>query len=714
MKSLLVLMCLVAVVLAQQNYFKLPAPYSYQCNQGKCSRLDRSEATEYQTLSTCKLTCGEFGSIWPQPTGQVELSTKVVPFMPRNIEINKMSTSNEKVAQLMRDATRLFERSLHHMHPEYTLEEKRINLQSEQRPYDGTVQIERSNFYNFNQESDRYNQRSRYDLQYSRRPTLQEFANKNSEFQFRRIEDEEFYRNSPLNADVDSSVDRQQVNLEITITSPEDRLKLDTDESYNLVVQTQGKRTTVTILAQTFFGARHALETLSQLVSYDEIHNSLQMVSDATVTDKPAFVYRGVMLDTGRNYYSKDSILRLLDAMSYNKLNTLHWHISDSASFPLYTRRVPEMAYYGAYDASKVYYPEQVREIVQYAKVRGIRVVPELNAPGRTSNGWQWGAKEGKGDLALCANKEPWFDFAKEVPAGQINPVNPEVYSVLGEIYRDMFDMFEDDMFHMGGDSVSFKCWSNSDAINQYLTQNNREPGSREYFELWNTFQKNALAKLEEAAKGRSITPIIHSSSFARNYVNKDKYVIQLSENAHQDSIADYVSNNYHVIFSNHDQWNVDCGNSNWMGEKVDQCGPNPVTWQSMYNTSPLDMLVNLGVTSAREESQGPITNAEGQSTKHPKDLVLGGTATMYSYETDQNNIESRLWPKLSGFAERLWTDPNSDAELAEFRLYNHRERLVERGVRAQAVRPAYCLQNEDSCYTEAQYRRFRDVQTVA
>lgn len=117
--------------------------------------------------------------------------------------------------------------------------------------------------------------------------------------------------------------------------------------------------------------------------------------------------------------------------MSYNKLNTLHWHISDAHSFPFYSRRAPKMALYGAYAPHKIYYPDQIRDVVDYAQVRGIRVVPEIGGPARAGNGWQWGEREGKGDLVVCLNKEPWKEFCSEPPCGQLNPLNNETYRVI-------------------------------------------------------------------------------------------------------------------------------------------------------------------------------------------------------------------------------------------------------------------------------------------
>jgi len=92
--------------------------------------------------------------------------------------------------------------------------------------------------------------------------------------------------------------------------------------------------------------------------------------------------------------------------MSFNKLNVLHWHITDTHSFPFYSKRVPEMVAYGAYSPYQVYYPEDVIELVKYARVRGVRIVPELDTPAHVGNGWQWAEKDGKGRMAVCVNQE--------------------------------------------------------------------------------------------------------------------------------------------------------------------------------------------------------------------------------------------------------------------------------------------------------------------
>jgi len=68
-----------------------------------------------------------------------------------------------------------------------------------------------------------------------------------------------------------------------------------------------------------------------------------QIVSEVSINDTPAFPYRGLLIDTARNFIAVPNLKRMIDAMSYNKMNMLHWHLSDSNSFPVYSESVPQV-----------------------------------------------------------------------------------------------------------------------------------------------------------------------------------------------------------------------------------------------------------------------------------------------------------------------------------------------------------------------------------
>lgn len=98
------------------------------------------------------------------------------------------------------------------------------------------------------------------------------------------------------------------------------------------------------------------------------------------------FRYRGLLIDTARNFIPIKDLKRLVDGLSYNKMSVLHWHISDSNSYPFFSKRVPQMAIYGTFGQNKIYTPAEVTEFLNYANQRGIKVIPELDAPAHAGN----------------------------------------------------------------------------------------------------------------------------------------------------------------------------------------------------------------------------------------------------------------------------------------------------------------------------------------
>lgn len=114
--------------------------------------------------------------------------------------------------------------------------------------------------------------------------------------------------------------------------------------------------------------------------------------------------------------------------MAQNKLNVLHMHISDTASFPieLSTGLAQKVTEFGAYGPDQYYTTHQIAALVQYAKEHAVRVVPEIDAPAHANEGWQWGESEGLGELSVCRGM--WTNKGLEPPSGQLNVANPAVY----------------------------------------------------------------------------------------------------------------------------------------------------------------------------------------------------------------------------------------------------------------------------------------------
>lgn len=142
------------------------------------------------------------------------------------------------------------------------------------------------------------------------------------------------------------------------------------------------------IEAINFFGARNGLETLFQLIIFDNVKSGLFIVDSADITDKPQFKHRGMSLDTSRNFFPIEALKRTINGMGMVKLNTFHWHMSDSQSFPIALKSHPDLSEFSMYSVDKVYTPENIIELTKYARARGVRIVPEIDIPGHVGEGF--------------------------------------------------------------------------------------------------------------------------------------------------------------------------------------------------------------------------------------------------------------------------------------------------------------------------------------
>src|SRR5439155_26985060 len=159
--------------------------------------------------------------------------------------------------------------------------------------------------------------------------------------------------------------DSANSQLQITVAGPSKELQeLGEDESYSLAVTASSAKLT----APTTLGAMRGLQTFLQLV---EITSQGFAIPVIEIHDKPRFPWRGLMIDSSRHFIPVDVIKRNLDGMAAVKLNVFHWHLADNQGFRVESRRFPKLHEMGS---DGLYYTqEQVREIVSYARDRGIR-----------------------------------------------------------------------------------------------------------------------------------------------------------------------------------------------------------------------------------------------------------------------------------------------------------------------------------------------------
>ncbi|MCW2258112.1 hexosaminidase [Providencia alcalifaciens] len=233
---------------------------------------------------------------------------------------------------------------------------------------------------------------------------------------------------------------------------------LQMDESYQLTTDSNG----ATIKAATRFGAMRGMETLLQLIQTDRENTFVPLLS---IKDNPRFVWRGVMLDSARHFLPIEDILRQIDGMAAAKLNVFHWHLTDDQGWRFESLRYPKLQQLAS--DGQFYTQEQMRQVVQYATERGIRVVPEIDFPGHAS---------------AIAVAYPEFMSASGPYSMQrywgvhqplLNPTQENVYQFTDALIGELTSIFPDEYIHIGGDEVDPTQWKNNPSIQEFMQKNN-------------------------------------------------------------------------------------------------------------------------------------------------------------------------------------------------------------------------------------------------
>ena len=229
---------------------------------------------------------------------------------------------------------------------------------------------------------------------------------------------------------------------------------LEEDESYTLTVTPSGAK----IEAATVAGAMHGLQTMLQLVQPDAKGYVLPLV---TIKDAPRFRWRGLMIDCVRHFEPVEVLKRNLDGMAAVKMNVFHWHLTDDQGFRIQSQRFPALTAKGS---DGLFYTQQdAREIIAYARDRGIRVIPEFEMPGH-STAWLVAYPE------LSSGKPPTgirreFGISTEA----LDPTREETYTFLQSFLGEMAALFPDPYIHIGGDETPAPDWKSSPRILAFM-----------------------------------------------------------------------------------------------------------------------------------------------------------------------------------------------------------------------------------------------------
>ena len=350
--------------------------------------------------------------------------------------------------------------------------------------------------------------------------------------------------------------------------------------------------------APTVVGVIRGLETLLQLLDSDRDGYFLPGVQ---IQDQPRFPWRGLLIDVGRHFEPVEVLKRNLDAMAAVKLNVFHWHLTEDQGFRVESKKFPKLHQLGS--DGNYYTQEQIREIIAYARDRGIRVVPEFDLPGHSTS-WLVGHPElGSAPGPYSIERRPGiFEPA-------LDPTREDVYKFLEVFLGEMAALFPDEYMHIGGDENEGKQWDRNTTIQSYM----KEKGIKDNHGLQAYFNQRLLKILQKQGK-----KMIGWDEVLQPTLPKDVVIHSWRGTA---ALAEAARKGYDGILSN--------------GYYIDLSFPA----SQHYIADPLP----ADTTLTTEEA------------KH----VLGGEATMWGEWVTPETIDSRIWPRTAAIAERLWSPRN-------------------------------------------------------
>jgi len=367
------------------------------------------------------------------------------------------------------------------------------------------------------------------------------------------------------------------------------------DESYHIDIT----RRQAILSAPTVVGALRGLETMLQLLDADR---NGYFFPGVQIDDRPRFPWRGLMIDSARHFQTMDVLKRNLDGMAALKMNVFHWHLSEDQGFRVESKKFPKLHQLGS--DGNYYTQEQVKEIIAYARDRGIRVYPEFDIPGHSTS-WLVGYPElGSAPGPYTIERRPGiFEPA-------LDPTREEVYKFLEGFLGEMAALFPDEYLHIGGDENEGKQWDRNPAIQAYMKQK----GIKDNHALQAYFNTRLLKILQKHNK-----KMIGWDEILQPELPKDVVIHSWRGTA---ALAEAARKGYDGILSN--------------GYYIDLIQPA----SQHYVPDPLP-------------ADSTLTSEEA---KH----VLGGEATMWAEWVTPENIDSRIWPRTAAIAERLWSSRNT------------------------------------------------------
>ena len=463
--------------------------------------------------------------------------------------------------------------------------------------------------------------------------------------------------------------------FELTIvlnSSQETPLQHGVEEAYTLTIDAVAGATQARIEAANQWGSLHGLNTLGQLVRASaDRHHEISASLPLRIEDGPRVRWRSLLVDTSRHFLSPAILKRAVDTMAASHLNVLHWHATDDASFPLclddsLPGACESNTYRDPWGVAMTYGKQWLKEFVQYATARGVRIMVELDLPAHSMSLWRARPELFVQDCPAAQwSRAPSARFPnEEQPLPDVS--NPEWWGLLRSMVTEIAEIFPEAYFHGGADEVNPGCWEKSATTRRFMAKQ----GLKTSLDVVDYFHQRYQQIVADANR-----TMMYWDGFWWKYGADASRASWSNFSVLRNTTAATIRG----ITDGHDaaEWNatlargipaVSTGLSEaWYldrGSYYSSVDYVHKRWETYYHDDP------FAAVSAEFLESG---------------LLLGGEVDMWGEGVDDTNFEQRVSTSLTAVAEIMWGGPRP-IEDARARLTTQRCRLVRAGVRAAPV----------------------------
>lgn len=388
-------------------------------------------------------------------------------------------------------------------------------------------------------------------------------------------------------------------------------------EEYHLevadVIQIQGGSYQAVAMAKT---------TLLQLATKKEESIGFPVLK---IRDYPDATYRGLLLDVARSWHSIDVVKQLIDLAAFYKIRYFHFHLTDDQSFTFPTETFPKLP-----TPDRHYSKTELRELVEYAKVRGVTIIPELEVPGHA--------------LQFVTHYPELFGLNNSVDKSNvINMGKEEVYKAIDDIITEMIDIFyTSPYFHIGGDEANLSLLEGDPHVLAFMKEHDLGSDVHELFRYF-------IVRMNEIVKSHDKIMCVWEGFTREGKIKIPKDIIVFEFETNRYLPGDLIEDGYTVV------------NTSWKPIYVVRNGREdqiPAMWtpKTIYNW-------NIW----RWENWWKIVPSYIPIQLEKTPQIIG--AQMCAWEQTQEAEIPTLRKRLAPFAERVW---NTEEVIPYETFYKH------------------------------------------